>query len=81
MCQVNVFQAKTELSKLIALLENESEEEIIIARNGSPVARLVRWEQADTTNRIGVAKGLFQVPDDFGAADKELESLFTGDLT
>ena len=79
MCQVNVFQAKTELSRLIALLENGSEEEIIIARNGTPVARLVRWNREETKNRIGAAKGFFRVPDDFNADDGAVASLFSGD--
>lgn len=79
MCQVNVFQAKTEFSKLIAMLESGTEDEIVVARNGRPVARLVRWTEAEPKRRIGVAKGLFTVPSDFDAADERITELFEGD--
>ncbi|OHD25297.1 MAG: prevent-host-death protein [Spirochaetes bacterium GWB1_59_5] len=78
MCQVNVLQAKTELSRLISLLENKSEDEIVIARNGKPVARIVPWNGKSAENRIGVAKGKFTVPDDFDSMDDMVAALFTG---
>ena len=40
MVTVNVHEAKTNLSRLLAQVE--AGEEVVIARNGSPVARLVR---------------------------------------
>lgn len=80
MCQVNIFQAKTELSKLISLLENEAEDEIVIARNGKPVARILPWVGKGADKRIGVAKGLFVVPDDFDALDEAVGSLFLGSV-
>lgn len=80
MCQVNVFQAKTEFSKLLAKLESAEEEEIVIARNGKPVARLVPWKEKDARKRLGAAKGLFRVPEDFGAGDEEVARLFMGKL-
>ena len=54
--QVNIFEAKTDLSKLINLLETKEEESITIARRGKPVAKLVPYEKK---NRyiIGVAEG------------------------
>jgi len=79
MCQVNVFQAKTEFSKLIALLENGEEDEIVIARNGVPAAKLVRWERPDPKRRIGAAKGLFVVGDDFAVDDAAIARSFAGD--
>ncbi len=78
MCQVNVFQAKSELSKLLAMLENRDETEIIIARNGKPVAKMTRWEESSASRRIGVAKGLFTVPDDFDTSNAEINALFSG---
>jgi antitoxin (DNA-binding transcriptional repressor) of toxin-antitoxin stability system len=80
MCQVNVFQAKTELSRLISALENGEEEEIVIARNGKPVARLLRWSAKASKKRVGVAKGIFSVPEDFGADDAAIAALFSGTL-
>ena len=33
MCQMNVLEAKTNFSKIIAMLENHEEDEVIIARS------------------------------------------------
>jgi antitoxin (DNA-binding transcriptional repressor) of toxin-antitoxin stability system len=79
MHQVNIFQAKTELSKLISAIENGVDDEIIIARNGKPVAKLVRWEEKSAAFRIGVAKGKFYAPDDFDADNSLVEALFTAE--
>ena len=38
---VNIFEAKSNLSRLVESIANGSEAEIVIARNGRPVARLV----------------------------------------
>jgi antitoxin (DNA-binding transcriptional repressor) of toxin-antitoxin stability system len=79
MCQVNVFQAKTEFSKLISMLESNSEDEIVIARNGKPVARLTRYEGLSGKPRIGAAKGLFRMPEDFDADDAAIAALMSGE--
>jgi len=80
MCQVNVFQAKTELSRLLVMLEDRAEDEIIIARNGKPVARMVRWEQAPVSKRIGIARGLFSVPADSDEEKPVIVDLFSGGM-
>lgn len=55
---VNVHEAKTHLSELLRLVE--AGEEVVIARAGKPVARLVRDEAARRAQRrIGWAKGLY----------------------
>ena len=57
---VQIYQAKTHLSKLVEAVEKGSENEIIIARHGCPVARLVGLEKPiPSENRIGGAKGIF----------------------
>lgn len=58
--QVNVHQAKTHLSELLARVE--SGEEIVIARNGKPVARLAGYAA-----RPRIRTGFLDVdtPDDF----------------
>jgi prevent-host-death family protein len=61
---VNMHEAKTTLSKLIELLE--SGEEVIIARAGRPVARLVPVEAAPQRN-LGAWKGQVWMADDFDA--------------
>ena len=40
MTQVNMLEAKTDLSKLVRLLETGQEEMILIARNGTPVVEM-----------------------------------------
>jgi len=79
MHMVNMVEAKSSLSKLVAALEQGSEQEIIIARNGKPVAKLVSFGNSVTGQRIGIAKGQFVVPDDFDADDEEIARLFLGD--
>lgn len=74
---VNIFEAKTQLSRLIEAIESKQENEIIIARNGRPVARLVPLVSAiDASARIGVAKNLFLVPDDIDVNNDEVAALF-----
>lgn len=55
---VNMLDAKTQLSKLVEAVENGSETEVVIARNGKPAARLVKVEApARRPIRLGLAKG------------------------
>lgn len=61
---VNMHEAKTTLSKLIDLLE--SGEEVIIARAGQPVARLVPANHP-TRRKLGAWKGQIWMADDFDA--------------
>jgi len=57
---VNMHEAKTALSKLVAEIESGVEQEIIIARNGKPVARLVPIDEAQLQpRRLGLADGQF----------------------
>ena len=58
MKQVNIFDAKTELSKLIKMLEAKEEDKIVIARNGIPVAQIVPYVNQDVSKRIGLGKGI-----------------------
>lgn len=76
--QVNVFEAKTDFSKLIRLIESKREESITIARNGKPVVKLVPVDAVPVAKRIGVAKGKFMVPDDFDAGNEEIAAMLTG---
>jgi antitoxin (DNA-binding transcriptional repressor) of toxin-antitoxin stability system len=73
---LNMLEAKTHLSRLVESLESGAEDEILIARHGRPVARLSKIEKVDASCRIGVAKGLFDVPDDIDAHNDEVERLF-----
>lgn len=53
--QVNVYEAKTHLSKLLERVE--AGEEIVIARNGRPVARLVPTQRERPLRVPGAWKG------------------------
>jgi len=76
--EVNIHEAKTNLSKLLERVVLG--EEVIIAKAGKPVARLVAVHQPKT-RIFGSAKGEFVVPDDFNEPDSEIEKLFyEGDL-
>lgn len=76
MLSINMLQAKSSLSRLVEAIEQGQESEIIIARNGRPAARLVPIEAAPPSKRIGVAKGMFQVPDDIDTHYDEIARLF-----
>ncbi len=81
MIQVSVREAKTDLSKLIRLVESKREDEVQIARNGRPVVRIVLIQPIPASKRIGVAEGKFIVPDDLDAGNAEIAaSLLGGDL-
>ncbi len=63
MSVVNVHEAKIQLSRLLA--GAEAGEEVVIVRNGIPVARLVRYEDRPGIRRFGAMKGQFVVDDSF----------------
>lgn len=77
MCKMNVLEAKTNFSKIIALLERREEKEVIVARAGKPVVKITLYEEPDDiSKRIGVAAGKFVVPDDFDEPDDEIARMF-----
>lgn len=76
---VNMLQAKSSLSRLVEAIELGLEKEILIARNGRPAARLVPLEQSSATQRIGIAKGLFEVPESIDEHNPDIARLFFGE--
>jgi prevent-host-death family protein len=62
---VNISQAKVELSKLVK--RAESGEEVVIARAGKPVAKLVPLTKLGKRRRLGLLDGKFKIPEDFNA--------------
>lgn len=63
---VELEQAGTQLDRLIE--EVDAGAEVVITRDGQPVARLIAVTPESAGERIpGSAKGLFTVPDDFDA--------------
>ena len=77
---VNMLEAKSTLSKLVHELELGRLDEVVIARNGRPAARLLPLAagQADRARRLGVARGRFEVPGPPAHTDDEVLHLFEG---
>jgi prevent-host-death family protein len=75
--KVNIYEAKSHLSELVDKANDN--EEIIIARNGRPVARLVKFVQESSRRRLGLLAGRVRVSDDFDAPlPDELLAAFEG---
>jgi prevent-host-death family protein len=73
--EVNIHEAKTHLSRLLERVAMG--EEVIIAKAGEPVAKLVPITPSARKFKLGSAKGQFVVPDDFNdPLPKEIEDLF-----
>lgn len=62
---VNIFEAKTQLSKLVEKAEHG--QDVVIARAGKPVARLTQLEPVKRPIRFGMLKGKIHVAEDFDA--------------
>lgn len=74
---VNVYEAKTHLSRLLRRVK--SGEQIVIAEAGKPVARLVPLEQPVGPRVLGSAKGTVWIADDFDAPlPEDVTNLFYG---
>lgn len=75
---VNISQVKSTLSQLVKAIEKGQVREIVIARSGRPVAKLIPMDTVPAGQRIGVARGKFEVPDTIDAHNKEVARLFKG---
>jgi prevent-host-death family protein len=75
---VNIHEAKTHLSRFVD--EAAAGEEIVIARAGKPVARLVALAQPEApARRLGLGKGRFTLPAGFdGLSADEIPGMFEG---
>ncbi len=69
--RVNMHDAKTKLSELVAAAENG--EEVIIARNGTPAAKLVALEVQHPPVRLGALAGEIELGPDFDEPLPEFE--------
>ncbi len=74
--QVNIHHAKTHLSEL--LVRVEAGEEIIIARAGKPVARLMPLAEdpAPAKRKLGDMRGQIWIAENFDAEDPAINKLF-----
>ena len=62
---VNIHEAKTQLSRLVE--DASAGEEIVIAKAGKPVARLIPLQPARKRRKLGWLRGKLEVPEDFDA--------------
>ena len=65
MRMVNIHEAKTHLSRLVEAAA--AGEEIVVARNGKPVALLVPLSASNRPRTPGALKGRIRIGDDFDA--------------
>lgn len=74
-----MYEAKTRLSQLLD--EAASGEEVVIARNGRPVAKLVPLQEEDKgPRRLGTLEGRVWIADDFDDTPaEETDSWYYGD--
>ncbi len=76
--QVNIYEAKSHLSQLVK--EAAAGAEIIIAKAGQPMARLVSMASEPRAERKpGRLKGQVWMADDFDESSPEVIALFYGD--
>ncbi len=74
---INIHEAKTHLSRLVEGVA--AGEEIIIAKAGKPMARLVALAKPAGRRQLGILAGKMAVPDDFDAPlSDELLATFEG---
>jgi prevent-host-death family protein len=74
MGQVNIHEAKTHFSKLLARVSKG--EEIIIARNGKPIARLSPVNPKPSKRPWGIFEGQIWMAPDFDETPQEIIDLF-----
>ena len=77
MRQVNVHEAKTQLSRLLEAVE--SGERVVIARGGEPVAELVRYRPKARRRKLGAFAGQGRIHADFDVLPADLAAAFEGD--
>jgi len=75
---VNIYEAKTHLSRLLD--RAAAGEEIIIARAGRPIARLVSLAEPSASRRVpGGWRGKVSITGDFDELSAEVEAAFRGE--
>ena len=79
MASVNIHEAKTQLSRLVERAANG--EEIVIARAGRPVARLVALGPSHAKRQPGAWRGRVTIHDDFDELPAALVDAFRGNAS
>lgn len=77
MTTFNIHEAKTHLSRLLERVE--AGEEIVIAKAGKPIARLVAFHHEEAPRRPGLWKGQITIAPDFDHLPEDIEAAFRGE--
>ncbi|HEV7284528.1 MAG TPA: type II toxin-antitoxin system prevent-host-death family antitoxin [Kaistia sp.] len=72
--QVSIYEAKTHLSSLID--QAARGDEVVITRNGVPVAKLVGTARSGEPRRPAHAMGVTFIAPDFDEPDEDIDALF-----
>jgi prevent-host-death family protein len=72
--QVNIHEAKTHLSRLVQ--RAAAGEEIVIAKAGAPLAKLVRYSPSSEPRQLGFLRGRVRILPGFDEMDEEIQALF-----
>lgn len=75
--QVNIYEAKTQLSDLVERAAGG--EDIVIAKAGTPRVRLVPVRAPRRDREPGGWEGRIRIAEDFDAADESIAALFLGE--
>lgn len=76
---VNTHEAKSRLSELIRAAEDGAE--VIVARNGQPVARIIAWEPVRPARSPGIWAGKVIDTGDLVGSDPEIVAEFEAAMT
>lgn len=74
MFTINIHQAKSQLSRLITLAEHG--DEVVIARAGKPVARLIAYREDEGPRQGGVWRGRVRIAPDFDQLPRDIAEAF-----
>jgi prevent-host-death family protein len=77
MTTVNIHNAKTNLSKLVERAAGG--EQIIIAKAGKPVAKLIAYHEDKSPRKPGFWKGRVSIADDFDRLPAAVRKAFAGE--
>ncbi len=72
---VSTHEAKSRLSELVRKAREGGE--IIVARNGQPVAKIIAWPPLRPERRPGAWAGRVQYHDDIVGSDEDVTSMFS----
>ena len=75
---INVYEAKTHLSKLLDRVAEG--EELVLGKAGKPIARLVPYREIRQPRKPGRLAGKIWIAPDFDETPEEIIAAFEGDL-